>query len=375
MNELFMKKIATYSLAIAVIFSTVYVHGQLGLVQKDIALIQNTALLASTSPSVDTQSKVLLLGGKDNSASRNDVFSSTGMQTWTTIVANNAQNTAMWSPRVNANTIYFDNKYWVIGTSHWNSPSNNINSPNDIWSSVDGINWKYVTGKPPFNNYYAPFTNDFEGYYEYRAVVLGEKMFVIGGKPGNNNKAVVWSSADGIRWEVVNAATPFENRTLFSVTAFNGKMYVIGGRYSMNAYGNSGVWSSTDGGTWTQVNAAPEFSNYLSDAKTLVFNNKIYLLGGLYQTTTNGYQSAKVWASSNGANWSLVNTTLPDASHTSFSTRDAIVSDGKIWLGSATYNGVANKLWSSSDALTWTQNRMTPQWSMRFGYRFISKNK
>lgn len=366
-----MKKMVTTGLIAVVACSALFVQTQLSNITRELADLDRATLTASTIATKST--KVIVVGGRANMEVKNDVFAARGVESWSLISPHDAQSTQKWSPRVNANAIYYKGRYWIIGTSYWNSPSNDINSPRDIWNSVDGVEWNYVTGKPPFNNYYAPFTSDYEGYYEYRAVVLNDTMYVIGGKPGNGNKAVVWSSTDGVRWTTVTEAAPFEQRVGFSVVAYNGKMYVIGGRYAMNTYGNTGVWSSADGVRWKQDTATPAFSNNVSFAKALVLNNKMYLLGGISQTTTSGTPSTKVWSSTNGSTWTLVSNSLPDGERTSFEARDAIVVDGKILLGNAGFGSVANKLWTSTDGVTWTLLGKAPLWSPRLGYRFVAE--
>jgi peptidoglycan hydrolase-like protein with peptidoglycan-binding domain len=320
--------------------------------------------------------KVLLLGGRAETVSRNDVFSSddTDMENWNLISPNGAPN--MWSPRMNADTVYFKNKYWVVGTSLWNSPINNMSSPHDIWSSPDGITWTLINPNPPFDNYYAPFISDFVGYFEYRATVLGDKIYVIGGKPDNNNHAVVWSSPDGINWTVETASAPFENRVLFSLVTHNGVMYVIGGCYDMNSNGNTGVWSSSDGVNWTQLNSNPPFTIYLADAKAISYNNTIYLLGGSFQSVTNGYSSKDVWSSPDGITWTKISSNLPSipAGFTGFSARDVVVANNKLWLSNTAFGNVSNIMWSSTDAINWTQSTITPSWSARYSYRFIPNN-
>lgn len=376
-----MKKVISIGLVAVVICAVLFVQTnmtslrsigvQMSGLKNDVAGLQSQlAALSSGAMLPSDRDTLLFLGGRTDTTSKNDVFSTGNLQAWNLISPNAA--TPKWSARMNPDVLFYKKQYWIIGTSYWNSPSNNIVSPHDIWVSPDGINWRLVNANPPFNNYYAPFVSDFVGYYEYRATVLNDKMYVIGGKEGNGNHAVVWSSTDGITWTVETASAPFENRMLFSLVSHNGKMYVIGGRYSMNSYGNSGVWSSSDGSHWTQMTAAPTFSNYLSNAKAISFNDKIYLLGGFIQTTTSGSQSAKVWSSTDGNTWTLVSNTLPDASYTGFDTRDAIVANGQIVLGNVAFDGTSNKLWTTPDAITWTPVIPTPAWSTRFSYRFLT---
>ncbi len=347
--------------------------------QVDLLKVENVDLrlkLAASASNVlgvsrTNRDTILLLGGRSDTTNKNDVFSTGNLQTWNLISPSTTTGTTKWSPRMNANVVYFRNMYWVVGTSHWNSPSNGIVSPPDIWKSSDGVTWNLVNSTPPFNNYYAPFTSEFSGYYEYRAVTFRDKLYVVGGKPGNNTRAVVWSSSDGVIWNVETASAPFESRTLFSLVSFNDSLYVIGGRYSMNSYGNSGVWKSSDGITWTQVTASPAFTTALSNAKVLNYDGKMYLLGGILQTATSGSQSTKIWSSSDGATWTLVSSALPGSSRTGFDIRDAAVANGLLWVGDAAYSGNTNSIWSSSDGITWVQNRTTPGWSARYGYRFL----
>lgn len=318
---------------------------------------------------------VYALGGYTGTGTLNDVFSTRDMQSWNLISAHNAQSTTKWSPRMNPNIVYAGNVYWLIGTGYWNSPSNNVNSPHDVWGSRDGVRWRLMTSNPPFNNYYGPFTTDFANYYEYHAAAIGSRLYVVGGKPGNNNKAVVWTSTDGINWTQLTEAAPFETRVGFSLVSFNNKLYVIGGRYAMNSYGNSGIWSSSDGTNWTLVTANPAFGKYLSFSKALVYNNKLWILGGVVQTIDAGINTPNIWNSTDGVTWSLVSNTLPgDSEYTNFALRDAVVAGGKIWTGNAlTPTSNVSKLWSSTDGVTWTQSPTTPAWSGRSGYKFITR--
>ena len=133
-----------------------------------------------------------------------------------------------------------------------------------------------------------------------------------------------------------------------SLFAFNNKIYLLGGIDNSTTYMND-VWSSSDGKTWTQITDNATCPKRYGHAAT-VFNKKIWVMGGDNGTTLND-----VWYSSddNASSWTQASTT-----GTMWSARSGhtvSVFDGKLWVAGG--NGASGTLnsWSSSDGCAWTK--------------------
>lgn len=133
---------------------------------------------------------------------------------------------------------------------------------------------------------------------------------------------------------------------------FNNKIWVVGGEDGSTT--NNQLWNSNDGATWTQVTPTGSAFSSPTGGKLLVYNNKIWLFEGF---STGPTSSNNVYNSSDGINWTQVSN-----SGTKYSARhifDAIVFDNKIWviggISNSSSNGLAD-VWSSTDGINWTQS-------------------
>ena len=331
---------------------------------------------------VTTQSspKILVLGGRNQNGTFNDVYSSNDMLVWNTASVNGA--TPKWTARGGIATAYFNNRYWVIG--------GDINT-NDIWSSVDGISW---TQSP------AP---DMTNYSEFQAAVVNGKMYIVGGRRANGNlpnQATVWSTSDGVSWQIEAANATFGPRNGYSLVGFDGKLYVMGGYDGITGglgSQSSDVWMSNGlpqgctttvgystitgqscsvtvslGSTWTKIKENAIWGP-LARAKALSYNGKIYLLGGEKMVGNFIGRSNKIWTSTNGVDWTQLNAMLPTVVTTANSI-DITVANGKLWMSdNQLLNGSHNRLWSSTDAITWTLISTNTPWSPRYGYSMVGK--
>ncbi len=140
---------------------------------------------------------------------------------------------------------------------------------NDVWSSTDGENWEQLTGDAPWT-----------GRAGLSAVVLGSHLYVLGGSRNDDASIIgangpqreyfndVWRSEDGVDWELMTDAAPWERRAGASVVAHRGAVWLFGGEAGFICeptpdcrppYFND-VWRSTDGATWEQVSPAADWS-------------------------------------------------------------------------------------------------------------------
>ncbi len=176
---------------------------------------------------------------------------------------------------------------------------------------------------------------DWSNRFDHAAVAFNNKLWVIGGyNPGERKNDSyledVWSSSDGLSWELVTDNAPFKGRRGHTVTVFDDgtgeAMFLVGGFTVDEETGyreyNNDVWRSEDGKNWTEikVRAYPLRGNlpYIHDwfprmnHVTLAANhggtNYLYIIGGstMLEDVESRYSMIyfnDVWRSSNGIDW------------------------------------------------------------------------
>ena len=168
-----------------------------------------------------------------------------------------------FTQRSNHKIIFFNNKFWSYGGINVNTSGN---SSNQIWSSIDGINWTQEVSNA---NY---------GYLNGRIpVAFLNKVWLIGS--GTTNSTEVWQSVDGKNFTQVtvnNSTLNNYGRSKHQLVVFNNKLYIIGGK--LDGTYQSGVLSSSDGVNWTSINTNNPFSPGRQNHVSLVFNNKLWVI-------------------------------------------------------------------------------------------------
>lgn len=201
---------------------------------------------------------------------------------------------------------------------------------------------------------------------EHAAVVFKDRLFVIGGL-GNGfiRYNDVWSSADGTTWTEETSAAAFPVRSNHAGVVFDGKLWVIGGTESSGVLKND-VWNSADGKTWTQVlaqdstingnDSGPQFSPRAGHG-ALVFNNKLWVIGGIAWTgPTSGTIVNDVWSSGDGKTWKQETPAAQFSIRGGFA---AVVFENKMWVigGDSVGRGSLNDVWWSENGTDWTEAR------------------
>jgi hypothetical protein len=136
---------------------------------------------------------------------------------------------------------------------------------NDVYSSVDGVNWELVTPHAGWSPRGIIMNN----------VVFQNRMWVIGGgtydvRTFNND---VWSSPDGVAWTQVLANAPWTPRQFHNTTVFDNKIWVFAGGDAASQGGLNDVWFSPDGLSWVQLLNTPWIARHAASA----FTNNNYL--------------------------------------------------------------------------------------------------
>ena len=187
---------------------------------------------------------------------------------------------------------------------------------NDVWASGDlGASWDRLGTAP-----WAP-----RAYFQ--AVTKGGAMFVMGGQnlgapppaPPSQFFNDVWTSRDGVSWQLLAEHAPWQARAGLSAIVFKGWIYVLGGSNGDDvAIGGTGrevlddVWRSRDGKSWQLVTADAPWPAR-AGAAVVEKNGYLYVLGGedgfLCTVGPAGLQCPyfnDVWRSRDGARWELV---------------------------------------------------------------------
>lgn len=234
---------------------------------------------------------------------------------------------------------------------------------------------------------------EWKNRYDHAAVAFDGKLWVLGGyNPGevwgDTYYEDVWSSEDGVSWELVTERAPWHGRRGHSVVVFddgNGEdMYLIGGfevdeKTGYRQYTND-IWRSNNGENWVQIKERtypPLDSLYdwfpRSEHAVVVANHGgtdyIYIIAGRTQLEDHsGFYANQyfndVWRSTDGISWEALD-------NTDFGVRSdhAVTVDpstGRIYMQGGRHglimeapeaasnpNPEYNNLWTTDDGVTW----------------------
>jgi hypothetical protein len=238
--------------------------------------------------SVTFKNRMWLMGGWYNGrlpghAASHEVWSSADGKAWTQATA-----AAPWSARCAGTVVEHRGRMFLLGGIENYYFGDEKSLKNDVWSSVDGREWKQETAAAPW----AP-----RSYHQ--AVSFNDRIYVFGGGnyvPKNFAKNDVWSSADGVNWTCETESAPWAPRLWFSSAVYRGRIWVLGG-WSQGPDNHGDVWHSADGKTWQRLEtkhcwkARHEHSAY-------VFQDKLWVVGGHARPL-----SSEVWSLDLPADW------------------------------------------------------------------------
>ncbi len=181
-------------------------------------------------------------------------------------------------------------------------------------------------------------------------------------KRGSANNKIVWQQALATTTSPERWATRKAHQTV----VFNNRLWVLGGIDNDDNRLND-VWSSSNGTNWAMATAdAGWTARYYHTS--VVFNNRMWVLGGLlYGSIVRN----DIWDSTNGADWNRVK----DNNNIGWETRylhSSVVFDGKIWVLGG-YDGSNNKndVWYSADGINWSEATSDAGWSARWGHSSV----
>lgn len=111
--------------------------------------------------------------------------------------------------------------------------------------------------------------------------------------------------------------------------------------------------------SFSQVEFNGEYFRRLEGHQTVVFNGKLWVIGGFENSGLFPKYTGDVWSSSDGATWELVVSESIDTFRRRYM-HEVVVFNDKMWvIGGRNDNGVLNDIWSSPDGLNWTEETVT----------------
>ena len=247
------------------------------------------------------QGRLYILGGRDLTRlyrpCLNDVWSSADGETWELEAAD-----ANWSDRYSHQALSHNGRLYVLGgyggDDGSNCQSGAINNSgnrrlNDVWSSADGKTWKLETANANWS------ARNF-----HQALSHNGRLYVLGGYDSNKKYPYylndVWSSVDGAEWRLETSDAEWPERYWHQVVSHQGRMYVLGGDQLGGGHQGNDVWSSVDGKVWQQETTSAGWKRRYAH-QALSRHGRIYVLGGVSEE--DHYVVADMWSSGGGKAW------------------------------------------------------------------------
>ena len=266
---------------------------------------------------------------------------------------------APFAPRDGAGAVVFADKLWLLGG--WN-PMDKATFPqtciSDVWNSVDGVKWTRLPDAP------------WEGRHTAGYVVHDGKIWIVGGDAIQRHyQDDVWNSSDGVHWNCVTNEVPWKARVLHYTVAHDGRIWVIGGQsLPQFAPGDevfyNDVWSSRDGLNWELVTPHAPWSPRGMIGGSVAWRDRIWLIGGgTYDTPQHPQRQffGEVWSSADGKDWRCAATRVPWHPR---QYHETAAFDDRLWVLEGWNQENRNDVWYSEDGALWHELPRTP-WAPR----------
>ena len=282
---------------------------------------------APMSP-VEHDGQLWIVGGNEG----RELWSSTDGRAWVQRRA-----TTPWGTRAGAQLLQFDGHFYLIAGT---GPGTGVDF-NDVWRSDDLLNWTRILVSGPFAARTA-----------HQVAVLNDRMWLIGGINSQSDQRYndVWWSSDGVNWTQATANAAFSERRDHRVAVLNGRMWLMGGSTGQQDILLDDVWSSADGVTWRSENAAPFGPR--RQVSTLTYNNRLYVLGGFFNTWNSTTLYSDVWSTADGSNWTQ---DLASGPYGGRAHGYLLTFRNRVWLiGGMDRLRPKNESWSTTNLVNWT---------------------
>ena len=148
-----------------------------------------------------------------------------------------------------------------------------------ITMTRDGVHWDTLTTTAPWGN----------ARVQPHLVVHRNRLWVIGGMTGYGTPDEViyndvWSSPDGVSWELVNANSGWEPRRWTTAAVYDNKIFLVGGANPAlwpEEHGNTAeVWFTSDGTRWMELKSEQQWPARHAAFVTTGTQNDLVVLAG-----------------------------------------------------------------------------------------------
>lgn len=203
-----------------------------------------------------------------------DIVPYDGVLEWTQVTP-----AAPWPGRLDHAVVVHDDRLWVLGGYDPNARGGASSYCDDVWSSADGITWQLMTDQAPWKGRRGHAAVSLQGYL---MVFGGFAVDETTGARGYTND--IWRSSDGETWELVTTEGDlWRSRMDHAVLVSGEDLYLFGGFYDGGLYLDD-MWRSEDGGIhWTEVPGGVMPGARASFAAGVDASGKLYLQGGSFK--------------------------------------------------------------------------------------------
>lgn len=169
----------------------------------------------------------------------------------------------------------------------------------------------------------------------------------------NDNGAQLWRTADGDNWSPVTLPgfTALGNGVLFDMIVFDGHLYAGTGAWPVHSYAGQ-IWRTADGTTWERVTGAWE-----ANTNNAGVNNFAIFGGMIYATTYNPIEGIEVFRSFTGKpnDWARVaNQSFGLQSAYGIATGLAVFNNSLYVALEGQHGGPGARIYATSNGTNWT---------------------
>lgn len=183
------------------------------------------------------------------------------------------------------------------------------------------------------------------------SVTTGGPGFVAVGFDGTD-RAMVWTSTDGLAWTGVTHSEVFAQAAMAGVTSGDGHLVAVGRDLTSIDHERAAAWTSQDGLAWRRIEG-PDLEG--AQMVSVVPGGPGFVAVG---TILEGVDASGVWTSVDGESWSRV-PELADLAH-SFMWSVAAGGPGLVATGWHRNPEPSVAFWTSVDGRTWTRSPDVP---------------